>query len=305
MSTPTIYGKTVFISRMVLGLIAMIFIAGCDEDGNFDLESAFNADAEPETPVVASEDATEFVEKDVEAPEVFSANEAGLWDGRPSLGGIWVAHPDVSEPERVIIRNQSNGQFVVGALFRRERDIPGPRLQLSSDAAQEIGVIAGAPVELEVVALRKEKIPVAPPPPPVVETTAAEPIAEQGEIEQTALDPIAAAEAAIETAPPTQVETQTITASASTAPAIASTLPVSSLDRPYVQAATFTVEANAKEAASQLSSAGLSASLKKQDSNGKTAWRVLVGPAASAEERTDLLGRVKDAGYSDAYIVAK
>ena len=43
-----------------------------------------------------------LVERDVEAPGVFQVTEAGLWDGRPSLGGVWVAHPDVTEPERVI-----------------------------------------------------------------------------------------------------------------------------------------------------------------------------------------------------------
>ncbi|MEC7965217.1 MAG: SPOR domain-containing protein, partial [Pseudomonadota bacterium] len=35
-----------------------------------------------------------LVERDIEAPDVFQQTEAGLWDGRPSLGGVWVAHPD-------------------------------------------------------------------------------------------------------------------------------------------------------------------------------------------------------------------
>lgn len=95
-------------------------------------------------------------ERDVEAPEVFQATEAGLWDGRPSLGGVWVAHPDVEEPERAIIRNEQNGKFVIGALFKRERQAPGPRLQVSSDAAAALGVLAGQPTNLNVVALRRE-----------------------------------------------------------------------------------------------------------------------------------------------------
>ena len=52
------------------------------------------------------------VERDVEAPEVFRTSEAGFWDGRPSLGGIWVAHPETDIPERVIIRNESNNKFM-------------------------------------------------------------------------------------------------------------------------------------------------------------------------------------------------
>ena len=40
--------------------------------------------------------------------------------------GVWVAHPDVNEPEQVIIRNLENNKSVVGALFLRARNIPGP-----------------------------------------------------------------------------------------------------------------------------------------------------------------------------------
>ncbi|WP_210526938.1 hypothetical protein [Rubellimicrobium arenae] len=94
--------------------------------------------------------------EDDEAPEVFHVAEPGLWDGRPSLGGIWVAHPDVNEPERVRIANADNGQTVIGALFRRERDLPGPALQVSSDAATVLGMLPGAPANLEVTALRRD-----------------------------------------------------------------------------------------------------------------------------------------------------
>ncbi|MEM7643305.1 MAG: hypothetical protein AAF366_12340, partial [Pseudomonadota bacterium] len=101
----------------------------------------------------------QLIERDVEAPEVFRAQDRALWDGRPSLGGVWVAAPDVRDPERVIIRNEENGKFVIGALFNRERANPGPTLQLSSDAAVALGVIAGAPTSIDVVALRREEVP--------------------------------------------------------------------------------------------------------------------------------------------------
>ncbi|MGI9369242.1 MAG: SPOR domain-containing protein [Ruegeria sp.] len=97
-------------------------------------------------------------QKDVEAPDVFEVTEAALWDGRPSLGGIWVAHPDVQQPERVVIENTTNNKKVVGALFRRERAQPGPLLQVSSAAADQLGMLAGAPTKLHVVALRREEI---------------------------------------------------------------------------------------------------------------------------------------------------
>ena len=92
---------------------------------------------------------------EVEAPEVFQISDTALWDGRPSLGGIWVASPDTTDPERVVLVNPANGKTVTGALFRRERDNPGPPLQISSDAAEALGILAGQPTEIRVTALRK------------------------------------------------------------------------------------------------------------------------------------------------------
>jgi rare lipoprotein A len=88
------------------------------------------------------------VERDVEAPQVFSMEEPGLWDGRPSLGGVWIAHPGATDPERVLIRNSQTGASVVGALFRRERENPGPRFQISSEAANALGILPGAPTSI-------------------------------------------------------------------------------------------------------------------------------------------------------------
>lgn len=94
---------------------------------------------------------------DVEAPEVFQVTDSALWDGRPSLGGIWVASPDVTDPERVVMFNPATGKSVTGALFRRERENPGPTLQISSDAAEALGILAGQPAEIRVTALRREE----------------------------------------------------------------------------------------------------------------------------------------------------
>ncbi|WP_146259404.1 hypothetical protein [Palleronia aestuarii] len=91
---------------------------------------------------------------EIEAPEVFTATDQGLWDGRPSLGGTWVAYPGVDRPERVLIRNDETGRTTRGALFRREREMDGPAFQVSSDAAEGLGMLAGAPASLTVIALR-------------------------------------------------------------------------------------------------------------------------------------------------------
>ena len=267
---------------LALVLLASMTLTACEEGMDLSMLKPSG-----ETEETATTQTTKLVERDVEAPDVFSKTEAGLWDGRPSLGGVWAAHPDVTDPERVIIRNQSNGKFVIGALFRRERDMPGPRIQISADAAEALGMIAGQPVELNVTALRREEVAVEP------ETT------ETAEVEEEALDPIAAASAAVASAeeeakPPAQEVTS------ETAPKPAS----SSLDKPYIQIGIFSVEANAKTAADQMRSKGMVPLLKKMESKGKTFWRVLVGPASSKSERSQLMKQINDTGFTDAYAVS-
>ena len=127
-------------------------VAGC-EQGPMAERAGSEATAAADRPA-----ADRLVERDVEAPEVFSETETALWDGRPSLGGVWVAHPDVQDPERVMIRNADSGKVVIGALFRRERENPGPRFQVSSDAAAALELLAGQPTELSVVALRRREV---------------------------------------------------------------------------------------------------------------------------------------------------
>ena len=201
-------------------LVAGAILTGCENLEGF---TFLNPGEETAEDASADGRATKLIERDVEAPDVFSATEAGLWDGRPSLGGVWVAHPDVKDPERVIIRNVTNDKFVIGALFRRERDNPGPRLQASSDAAAALGMLAGQPIELNVTALRREEVP-------------EEPVAVEGdeiaveEITETTLDPIestaAAAIAAVETQP------------AAPAPKPA---PASKLKKPFIQIGIFSI----------------------------------------------------------------
>jgi len=263
-----------------LALIGLL--AGCDEQGQFAFPSAgaTKNNAQSTAPTGPT------VERDVEAPEVFSVTDEGLWDGRPSLGGVWVAHPDVTDPERVIVRNQTNGKFVVGALFRRERDIPGPSLQISSDAAEELGILAGAPAKLNVTALRKVQEPQGTPEPAPTATVQAAP-----EVTAKPLDPVAATAAtAIAAAKPTPPS----------APAVQS----SNLSKPFIQIGIFGVEANANRAAKQMRGAGLAPLVKKSTINGKTFWRVVVGPAATSSERSKILSTIKSEGFTDAYAVS-
>ena len=283
---------------------ASALLAGCEEGaqpfGFLKAKPAAEEGASAETA------APRTVERDVEAPDVFSVEEPGLWDGRPSLGGVWVAHPTVKDPERVMIQNPANGKSVVGALFRRERDNPGPKLQVSSDAADALGVLAGAPTALSVVALRREEVPVEAPKPlvedPVIatpETIEATPI---DDITKTAAGAIAAAESGTKPAAKPTPEAKPATPAPAPAKPVTPKAPTGKM---YVQLGIFSVESNAKNAVTQMSKSGIIASIRKEESQGKTFWRVVAGPAASASDRDALLKKVKGLGYSDAYAVSK
>lgn len=414
------------VTALVLGL------AGCEQLQSFEMPSFFGGDDADATGASLAPAAGGSGEtRDVEAPEVFQKTEAGLWDGRPSLGGVWVAHPDVDDPERAIIRNEENGRFVTGALFRRERENPGPALQVSSDAAEELGMLAGAPSQLTVTALRREDIPAGPaaltedptagtdvalaPPAAVSETpldvtgdTAAAVgaasvdalVGATGDVAQTgtvdaiasaastatvttpALPPgtgatagtaaaIAAITSAARTLPPpapapaevptnapldalapppvsalpdalppaptagaaaasastidaiagagaavaaAEIEAGIVDGAATEAPldargAIAAPVPLpepvtSGLEKPFVQVGIFSVEANANDAATTLRGDGISASVIEQTSADTAFWRVLVGPAPTAADRTAILAQVQALGFTDAYFVS-
>lgn len=224
--------------------------------------------------------APQTTDRDVEAPDVFQVTGSGLWDGRPSLGGIWVAHAAARQPERVIIRNEDNGTSVIGALFRRERDNPGPPFQISSDAAAALEMLAGAPARLNVTALVREEVEVTP--------AAAAPLAAPETVLETPLDPAPAPGAAAAPA-------------ASVANAVAATATPQAAT--FVQLGTFTLEANANSAAEKMRSAGASPQVIPIAVQDRTTWRVIAGPATTEAERTALLDIAKAQGFADAFFV--
>lgn len=194
--------------RLLAGVSMLVLLGACMENGS----QLFSA---PDGATTAG-GSTRLVERDVEAPEVFEASEAGLWDGRPSLGGVWVAHPDVTDPERALIRNTANNKFVIGALFKPSLERSGPRFQVSSDAAEALGMLAGQPVNLSVTALRREEVPTAPVAevPEVAEPVQVAAMPAPETVETATLDPVAGAAAALDRA-----ETAEVAAAAPAEPA--------------------------------------------------------------------------------------
>ncbi len=242
-------------------------------------QAASGADAVPVTPATS----VKLVDRDVEAPGDFQTTDMALWDGRPSLGGVWVAATNVTDPMRVIMRNAANGKFVIGALFRREADNPGPKLQISSDAADALGLVAGEPATISVTALRREEVPEAQPDAnrPLLdtsETVADEPAA------QVAADAVAAIEPR--------------TPAAETEPATPPLAEAAAGGR-QVQIGIFSVEDNAKRAVATLAKSGVTATIRQETSLGKPLWSVVAtGDAA-------MLAKIKQAGFTDAYFIKR
>ena len=166
-----------------------------------------------------------------------------------------------------MIRNLDTGKSVVGALFRRERDNPGPKLQVSSEAAAELGMLPGAPAKLSVVALRRAEA-------PAPQAAAAAPAASPA---KPAPQPAAQPAAEPSVAKPNATGTS------------------------YVQIGIFSVEANAERAAARLGEGGQPATVRSEKSQGKAFWSVLAGPG----DRDTLLKEAKALGYADAYAVKK
>lgn len=277
-----------FKAPLVIGFGAILALSAC-EDGQ---GPAFLQGGSKTTTTTANR-TTKTVERDVEAPEVFQVSDKGLWDGRPSLGGVWVAHPEARDPERVIIRNADNSKFVIGVVYRPERQTPGPAIQVSSDAAEALGMLAGQPAALTVTALKREEA-AAPAPEADPATAPTEELKAQPQIEATALDPIAAASAALD-----EAEGKPATAAAAPKPASSS----AALSKPFIQIGIFSVQANANNTAESLRRAGMVPTIKPGTSSGKQFWRIIVGPATTSTERASLLKKIKGLGFNDAYYV--
>ena len=112
----------VVLRHLILTAVTSVALIGCQE-GTGPFSKAPRADAAATgadaRPAVAGAKSVKLVDRDVEAPEIFQVSDDALWDGRPSLGGVWVASPVAKDLERVMLRNAANGKFGIGARFRR------------------------------------------------------------------------------------------------------------------------------------------------------------------------------------------
>ena len=87
-------------------------------------------------------------------PEILDISSSVIWDGDETLGGNWISHPDVVSPERVLIKNISNGKSIVGAVFQQPKKSKTGSALISSDAAKALDIAQNEKTKVQIVAVR-------------------------------------------------------------------------------------------------------------------------------------------------------
>ena len=91
-------------------------------------------------------------------PQAFHATGLGIWDGRRTLPGAWVAYPMAEIARRVRLTNDETGAQTDAAMFRRNPNLSGPRIIVSSEAAEWLGLIPGhaTPITIDGLTYRSD-----------------------------------------------------------------------------------------------------------------------------------------------------
>ena len=89
-----------------------------------------------------------------EKPEILDLSASVIWDGEQTLGGDWISHPDVDSPERVLIKNISNGKSIVGAIFQQTKKMKTGHAVISSDAAKALNIAQNDQTKVQIRAVR-------------------------------------------------------------------------------------------------------------------------------------------------------
>lgn len=214
-------------------VLAAVAAAGCTRaapERDWEPAPAVTPAAEKQPPEAAArpQDLPQFRTE----PARFQVEETTLWDGRPSLGGAWAAHPSVEGQLMVEAENLDDGRRIRLPALRLLQRAGRPTLQLSAEAARALAMRPGRPTRIRLTALVPST---APTPPargedapaeimPAVETfeiaaaeTPAETLAAEAAPEAAAAaqpTPAAESETAAETTAETGTETAAQTAAA-------------------------------------------------------------------------------------------
>ena len=88
-----------------------------------------------------------------EKPKILDIAATVIWDGSQTLGGNWVSHPNIKSPQRVLIKNTTNGKSVVGAVFQQTKNFNKGLAAISSDAAKALSISKNKETEIHIVAV--------------------------------------------------------------------------------------------------------------------------------------------------------
>ncbi|MEO1563248.1 MAG: hypothetical protein AAFR98_07410 [Pseudomonadota bacterium] len=279
------------------GLVALVALTGC-EDMNL-------GSTQSEAPSGITQ---RILNGEIARPDVFNQTGNAVWDGRPTLGGVWVASKETQDLERVRVTRTDTGESIFAALFRIEPSTPGPSLVVSSDAARALGFIAGTPTEIEVVALRSQ-----PEPEPAPSVAAATPSASadgDGTVEPT--------DSETTQAPTTQTAAEDETTAAAPAAVAASPsgdgLSEAVVDptpvqpdaaQPVLEIGAFKTVEEADLALVKLASQGLTAQKVAQKGVFTSRWVVYAGPFETPNDMIEGRKAAAKAGFTDAIVTAR
>ena len=271
-------------------LVSTMALVACG--GTPDVQTPAEADQVPalqDDPAIVDT----VTEREVLRPDLYADTAMAIWDGRPSIGGIWVANPNVNQAERVRIRNTATGVTTTGALFAREASIPGPPFLMSGEAATLLGAEPGVPVQLEVTAVRREIVTTVGGA-TALATLPADPDTTPAILQQaTPLPEQQSTPAPAPAEPPAETASQPVAVAAQAIPT------ASTLRGPYVQVGAFSVPANATRLVERLERMGYTARTVEQQGRTRILTRVLVGPAQTQAEHNELMSQLRSDGFSD------
>ena len=123
------------ISKFSLFLVVLCILIGCSPLGNLSQANQNSNKAG-------------FVEK----AEILDISASVIWGGEETLGGNWISHPKIQKPERVLIRNMSNGKSIVGAVLQQTLDTENSII--SSDAAKTLEINKNEQTKVQIIAVR-------------------------------------------------------------------------------------------------------------------------------------------------------
>ncbi len=218
-------------------------------------------------------------------PKAFHAAGLAMWDGARTLAGIWIAHPMAQTARRVRLTNGETGVRVDAAMFRRDPNLSGPRIVVSSEAAERLGLAPGhgTPITIEGLAYRADTEAAAERE-AVVASAVQQPVPAPDEVLAAEVPAGATAGAPVGPAP---------TPAPNRAGDIAD-------GRHFIQAGVFGQPGNAARLVEKLRAADLPVTGLPLTVGERQLTRVLVGPYRTIAERDTALETVKKLGPADA-----